>query len=75
MICLAHLDSSIAVRSQEILALGGNVIPFPLEQMDHAIASIYIVGRKLRIGQGQKGNTDETFGQKHVVVDETTVSH
>lgn len=74
MVSVAYLHSSEAVGSQEVLTLGGNVIPFPLEQMDHAIASIHIVGIKLGTGQRQEGNTYETFGQKHVVV-ETTVPH
>lgn len=65
----AYLKTGITVGTQEVLALGCDVIPFPFKQMNHSIASGNVVGVELCVGGGHQGQkAEETLGQKHAGV-------
>lgn len=50
-----YLDSSISAWPQELLAFCGDVLPFPLEQVDDGAPTVLEVGVVLRHGGPNHG--------------------
>jgi len=59
------LNTGVAIGSQEVLALGSDVVPLPLEEVDHSTTTGCVVGVELGVGHRQEGEAHYALGQKH----------